>query len=288
MYSLSDAYEECRVLNKHYGTRFFHAINLFPKELQPHIHGLCAFDRILLEMIRNPKEGVSKKDQIDAMKAWQRAFEVGMKTSLSPNTYLRASVHTTKIFDINEKLYSKIVKARIADHKRASYDNYAQLKRHLDTTSGHISEILCGILEISSPKAKSQIARIARAGELLEIIIDTNYAIQKRNKCYLPKKDLRRYNYPLKDLRAGKVTKNWQELIESYLKKIEADLKAGAGSMNVYPESCQPAILSIVEAYTSLLKDIRAKEYNVFTKQPKLGLSLRLKHYIPAIGSLIR
>ena len=60
MKSLSDAYEECKVLNNHYGTRFYHALNLFPKELQPHIHGLCAFDRILIEMIRNPKENSSK------------------------------------------------------------------------------------------------------------------------------------------------------------------------------------------------------------------------------------
>ena len=90
------------------------------------------------------------------------------------------------------------------------------------------------------------------------------------------------------NIKEGKITDGWKKLIESYLKKIEADLKSGTNNMNVYPDSCKPAIASIAQAYASVLKDIRDKEYDVFTKQPKLGLSLRLKHYIPAIGSLIR
>ena len=218
MASLSSAYEECRVLNRHYGTRFFHAISLFPKALQPHIHGLCAFDRILLEMIRNPKEGVKKKDQLDAMKAWQRAFEAGMNNSLISNTYIMAAIHTTKIFDIDPKLFTKIVKARMDDHKKTSYASYLQLKNHLDATAGRVSDILCSILQIKDHRGKKQALRLARAGELIELVSDAGMAI-KRGKCYFPAIDLKRFRCSTDTIKKNKVTKSWQRLAEHYLKK---------------------------------------------------------------------
>lgn len=287
MNSLTSAYEECRILNRHYGTRFHHAINLFPRELQPHIHGLCAFDRILLEMIRNPKDGVNQKEQLAAMKAWQKAFEKGMNETHSKNSYLHASLHTTKIFDIDPKLFSKLAKARIASHKINGYQTYSQLQKHLDATSGRIAEILVSILQIKNTKAQKQLARLARAGELVELLCDFSKALD-RGKMYLPKNDLKKFGYTMQSLERKKVTKAFKQLIESYLKKAEADITAGLKTIHHYPEQMQVAFITIGESYQYLINDIREKEYDLFSRQPKLGWKLKLKHSLPLLGALVR
>jgi len=287
MNSLTSAFEECRVLNKHYGTRFYHAIHLFPRPLQPHIHGLCAFDRILLEMIRNPIEGVTEKEQIKAMKAWQKAFEKGMHGSGEKNAYLHAALHTTKIFSIDPKYFSHLAKSRIDLHKKKQFQTYTQLNKSLETTSTKIAEILCSILQIHNQKAKKQVVRLAKAGELIELLCDFSKA-QERGKMYLPTKDLKKFGYTKQSLERKKVTKAWKKLIESYLQKAEADIKAGLKNTSHFPEHSQVAFITIAQTYQHLIDNIREKEYDLFTYQPKLHWKLKLKQSLPLITALAR
>jgi phytoene synthase len=221
------------------------------------------------------------------MKAWQKAFEQGMHESGQENSYLHAVLHTTKIFTIEPKLFSKLAKSRIDFYKKNEFQTYSQLEKSLNATSERVADILCEILKISHPKAKKQVARLAKAGELIELLSDFSKALE-RGKMYFPVKDLKKFGYTKQSLERKKVTKSWEKLIESYLQKAEADISAGLKNVSHFPEHSQLAFITIAQTYQHLLQNIREKEYDLFTYQPKLHWKLKLKQSLPLLATLVR
>lgn len=263
MNSLTAAFEECRVLNAHYGTRFYSAIEQLPNHLQPHIHGLCAFDRILIEMIQNPKTGVTNQQQIDAMKKWQTTFELGMSDEIISNPFLLASIHTAKIHDIDPNLYSELVKARIKQCKQGSSQLTSQRDKQMKLLAKVIASLLAANLKITKKKDLLSITRIALAGEIIQALCAIPEDV-KRGRLFFTQAELKKGRIALKTLQSKKVTSNTKKLIEQYLKQCEQLLQQ---SQSLCSGSHQQFFSTIIEQYNELINTIREENYNVFGLQ---------------------
>lgn len=287
MPTITDAYEECRRLNKYYGTPFFHAMNSFPKPLQPHIHSLYAFDRIVHEMLHNPNDGVSRSAQLQAVQNWQKAFEEGINSSEASNIYLKAVIHTTKIFDIPVKHFVKFSQAKIADHKRSYYSSYAQLQKHIDQTLGRTTEMSGIILGVKNMRAKKALVHLARASFLTNMLSKLGKDYERKNRCLLPKKDMKKFGYTMADLKDHIINDEWRYLMEYYMKKIQSNLDYMEKNIHSFPSTSQLAMENTVQIYNSLIESIRRKDYDVFSYQPRLSPALKLRHMLPALSSLL-
>jgi 15-cis-phytoene synthase len=286
MNTLTAAFEECRVLNNHYGTRFHAALNKLPNHLQPHVHGLCAFDRILIEMIRNPKPGVTTKDQVNAMLAWQQAFEAGMADELPTNIYLQAAVHSAKVLDLNENLYTNLVASRVKEHTTKKYATFASLSKQIKATTKPISVLLSNLLSLEDAKSQKAIQQLAEAGELIELLHDLPKSL-KRGVNYLSVADMKKYRCSEKTLREEKVTNGCKKLLESYLNKACKDITS-ANKILCHPLSKHTEFFStIADSYLNLIQQIRENDYELFSLQPKVSWKLKLRQSFPAFSKLL-
>ncbi len=284
--SLTQSFEECRQLNRHYGTKLHHTLHLLPKEIQPHLHGIFAYDRILLEMLHNPKHGVTKKEQAAAMRSWKTIFEEAMKTDHCSNAYMHAVVHTCKIFHLPPKRVTKIAQLRIAQQKKPHFDNALQLRRHVHAVAQAYTDLLAPLLNVKHAHGRRAIKTLMKNGELLLLL---TYAGQdyRRTVCVLPRSEMKKIGYSKHDFEVQIITEGFQQLVERYLALIEEEAQAAAKQIKHLPSSLHHAFASLIETQHHLVQSIRQREYNLFS-QPKLSLSLKLKHYIPVLGSLVR
>lgn len=288
MKSLTEAYEECRRLNKYYGTPFFHAINSFPRHVLPYLHSVYAFDRVVHEILYNPKDGVSRHKQARAVQRWQQAFEEGLDRCDASNQYLRAAIHTVKVFDIPPRHFAGYTQAKLRDFQTDTFDTFAQLVKSIDGTYGRLALINGQILGIKRQKAQKVMTNLARAAQLVFYISKLGKDFERKNRCILPAKDLKKFGYSLSDFKKHKINKKWKQLIEHYLKKIQNELDYARKNIKHLPAGSQPAMENTVQIYESLIESIRKKDYDVFSYQPRLSSSLKLRHMLPSLGSLLR
>jgi len=288
MKTLTDAYEECRRVNKYYGTPFFHAINSFPKQQQLYMHSVFAYDRIVQEMLQNPKEGITRQRQVKAVKNWNRALEEGLRTSSSANPYLQAIIHTIKVFDIPKSYFKKYTIAVLDDHSTNCYDSYTKLQKIIDNTAGKVAEMNGIILGVKSFKGKKLMLNLARVYHLTKMLGKLGKDYDKKNKCHLSKKDMKKFNYTFTDLKDHIVNDNWRYLMEHYLKRIQDNLDSVEKNIISMPPSTQLAFENTVQIYNSIIESIRKKDYDVFSYQPRLSSSLKLRHMLPSFGNLLR
>jgi len=287
MSSLSEAYEECRILNKHYGTLFFHAVNFFPKDVQPHIHSVLAFDRIVKEIIHRPKNGVKKHEQMHALQNWEEAFQSGLDLSYAANPYLRATIHSCKMRNLPPKPFLRVIALRLKHPLVRSYTSDTTFRRSLDSLANNLSEILALLLGYSKQQTKI-LQRLLANGELLELVCNTAQTQPLAPICHFPKTTLKKFGYTVTEWKNHVVNNRWRELLEYYLITMENEVARLQEQVASFPDSSRAALQITAETYLSLIDDIRQKDYDLFTRQPSLPLSLKIKQYLPALGSLVR
>ena len=283
--TLTEIYDECRALNNHYGNRFYHAIHLFPKNIQPHIHGLCAFDRVLLEMIHHPNEGADQEAVKEAMLAWQSAFEDGMNDTPSGNHYIQALVHSSKAFALSPDLINQLISARLKECTTNVFKTKRAFNTHLNKTAGTIAELFSGILELRDEKQKKQIKELAIAGELLELTLNFKQALD-RGRCYFPQSDLKKFKYTQQSLQQKKCTKACKQLLKSYVDLAQTKIDTFNTQLEHFPARHQQGLGEVAQAYTSIAEHIRACDYDVLTQQLKFNFKFLLKQKSPLLARI--
>jgi phytoene/squalene synthetase len=286
MKSLSECFEECRLLNKHYGTPFHHTLQIYPRELQPHLQGLWAFDRVLKEMLFRPNPGVKKQQQGLAMRNWSQALSESVDSGYSANVYHRAILHTAKIWDISGRTFEKLAEAGLIDHNELQ-ETRSSWQKHLESIAKRQTDMIAPVLSLQSLPAKTRLRRLLKIGETLERLRLLGDERSSRIAALFPVTDLKKFGYGRKDLKNHVVNDAWKNLIESYLREMESELGSVKQKPHFSPLSQVPLEV-LTQTYENLIADIRRKDYDLFARQPSLGLGLRLRHYLPALGGLLR
>lgn len=279
--SLQESYEECRQLNKHYGTLFFHAINQFAKKDQPHVHALCAYLKILDEIVDSPNEGISKKHQEEAIQQFADALQEELNESYSPHSFRQAIVHTAKFHELESSTLKKITKAKIKDLKTKRYASYKDLQKHIDSTSGILAELLTHSIGYKHEKAFTYTKKLLRAGHLIEIICNISRDADLHDRIYLPQQSFKKHKATIEAIKRKRVTPELKTLLEEILQKAEKELTSFEKGLHHFPETTHKALHTTTQIYHGLIESIRKMNYNTFTRRPDIKWTHRLRYVLP-------
>lgn len=272
---LSDAYEHCRLINRHYGKTYYFSTQFFPKHLRPAVHALYAWVRYPDEWVDNP-HGMSLAEQRDRLRQWRDATADAMKTSVSDHPVLAAWADSARRYDVPAQYMRDFLAAMEMDLIVTRYETFADLQKYTWGSASVVGLMMCRIIGAVDPAAISHATSLGLAMQLTNFLRDVGEDWRQRGRIYLPLEDLRRFNVSEEDVAANRLTNNFRALV-----RFEADrareiyAHADAGMSYIPAEARLPVRLARV-LYSRILDKIGQNDGDVLTRRARVPTSEKL------------
>ena len=263
---LEVSYENCRQLNKRFGTTYYWSTLVLPRVKQHHVWALYAFCRYADDIVDDLGPATVEQRAI-ALADFGDRFFVDAERGRSDDPVLKAVVHTVQAFDIELDCFRRFLRSMTMDLTVASYETWADLLIYMDGSAAVIGEMMLPILEPSQPEALDHARDLGNAFQLTNFLRDISEDLD-RNRQYLPQQDLRRFGVDLTDRRCDP---NFVELMRFEITRCR-DLYASADlGTAMLPERSARCIGAARVLYGRILDKIEQQDYDVFAKRARVS-----------------
>lgn len=263
---LEVSYENCRQLNKRYGTTYYWSTLVLPRVKQHHVWALYAFCRYADDIVDDLGPATVEQRAI-ALADFGARFFADAERGRSDDPVLKAVVHTVQAFDIDLDCFRRFLRSMTMDLTVTSYETWADLGVYMDGSAAVIGEMMLPILEPSQPEAIDHARDLGNAFQLTNFLRDIAEDLD-RNRQYLPQEDLRRFGVDLTDRRCDP---NFVELMRFEITRCR-DLYTSADlGTAMLPEQSARCIGAARVLYGRILDKIEQQDYDVFAKRARVS-----------------
>ena len=288
-FELSQAYKVCRGIARREAKNFYYAFLALPAQRRNAICAVYAFMRQADDLADD--ESLSRDERRRRLDAWLAAWREAAAGAATDDPVFVAVRDATSRFQIPLALLDELVEGVTMDLSRAgngapdTYATFADLYRYCYLVASVVGLVCIRIFGYSDPRAEKLAEETGIAFQLTNILRDVAEDAGRR-RVYLPLEDLAAHKISVHSLlhRApgAPPVMNERSLLEEMAKRAEGYYASARELLPlIHPES-RPALWVLVTIYHSLLKRIRAADYDVFTRKASVPLLQKLG--ILAIG----
>jgi 15-cis-phytoene synthase len=263
--TLDESYEQCRQLNKRYGTTYYWSTYVLPKVKRHHVHALYGFCRYADDIVDDL--GPAPSDvRAKALADFGDRFFADLERGRSDDPVLKAVVHTVRAFDIDPDCFRRFLRSMTMDLTVDRYETWDDLCGYMDGSAAVIGEMMLPILEPLTPDALPHARDLGDAFQLTNFLRDVAEDLD-RGRVYLPQEDLRRFGA---DPAARTVTPEWIELMRFEIERCRALYRSADLGIPLLPPTSAACIRSARVLYSRILDEIEANDYDVFTQRARV------------------
>ena len=271
MVSISNAYEECRLITKREAKNFYYAFLTLPAAKRRAIYAAYAFCRRCDDAV----DAVASLDdkQVALFQLTARLDEAYRGQPQGP--VFTALVHAAQTWEIPQSYFQDVIRGVEMDLTNNRYHAFEDLRLYCYRVASVVGLICLQIFGYSHPKAKDYAVDLGLAMQLTNILRDVQEDLA-RDRIYLPLEELHRFGYSEQELK-GEVRNDAQRrLIAFQVERAQSLFQSGAKLLPyLSPRSrACPAVLAAI--YTRILRRIASNDYNVFGGRISLSGSEKL------------
>jgi len=288
-FDLGQAYKVCRAIARREAKNFYYAFLALPAERRDAICAIYAFMRQADDLADD--ESLSRDQRRHRLNAWLAAWRqaaAGASTSDPVFVAVRDAIHR---FEIPLALLDELVEGVTMDLDRAgngapdTYATFGDLYRYCYLVASVVGLVCIRIFGYRDPRAEKLAEETGIAFQLTNILRDVAEDAA-RKRVYLPLEVLAAHKISVHSLlhRAAGSPPSMNEriLLEEMAKRAEGYYASARELLPLIAPASRPALWVLVTIYHSLLKRIRAADYDVFTR--RAGVPLIQKLAILAVG----
>ena len=284
--SLEASYENCRRLNKRYGTTYYWSTTLLPRVKRHHVHALYGLCRYADDIV-DDLGPVPLAERERALADFGATFFAGMAAGRSDHPVLKAVVHTVRAFDIDPDCVRRFLRSMTMDLSVEAYETFDDLLDYMDGSAAVIGEMMLPILEPLDQAAFGHARDLGIAFQLSNFWRDVGEDLDRR-RVYVPQEDVRKFRAEAA-LAERRVTPEWVELMRFEIHRTRSYYASGDLGIPMLPPVGARCIAGARSLYSGILERIEAAGYDVFTSRvrvptwQKLAVAARLAR--PAVGA---
>ena len=250
---------------------FYFAFLTLPREQRLAVYSLYAFFRRADDIADGPGALEGKRRALAAL-------EAGI-SSPGEDPVLLALAWAQEKFSIPHELLRAVIAGVELDLTKDRYETFDELREycwHVASAVGLTVLRVLGAPEEATPAGE----RFGIGMQLVNIIRDVKEDLA-RGRIYLPQEDLARFGVSQAELEAGAVTEGVRRLLSYQAKRAEGYLSAVNELLPLVPRRGRPCIGILAALYGTILRRIRARDYDVFSERislsswEKLGIAWR-------------
>ncbi len=264
--TLPASYELCRQIARRSSSSFYYSFRLLPRAKREAMFALYAFLRRTDDLSDGPQAGdVSRQ----ALIAWRQSFGNALAGTCD-DPLLPALADTVRRFGIPPSYLEDAISGVEMDLDHHGYETFSDLEDYCHHVASVVGLACIHIWGFTSPAALEPARRCGLAFQLTNILRDLKEDAA-RGRVYLPREDLRRFDYSDAELKLGFCDERFRRLMRFEIQRAEQFYADAAELDRWLHADCRRAFTAMLSTYRELLAEIKRRDGDVWTSRVRLA-----------------
>ena len=266
--SVRDAYEEAVRITRREARNFAWGITLLPRSKREAVAALYAFARRVDDIADDGElDPAERRRRLESCRAGVQA----LGESHGGDPVLEALADSITRYGIPKAALLDLVAGGLMDVERSRYATWPQLREYCRRVAGSIGVACAAVYRPSDPAAARPLAEtLGIALQQINIMRDVPED-WRLGRVYLPEDERDRFGVSEADIAAGRTGPEWRELMDLQAERAESLLAEGLGLLVLLDRRSALCVRTFAGVYRGLLVQMRAHEYDVFSRRPQLS-----------------
>jgi len=277
---LALAYDFCEELTAINSRSFSTASRFLPKPKRRSVRALYAFCRSTDDIVDRPAMGRAGAAQLRAaLDAWSTR---SLTTVVEANDPIVAAWTDARLrYRIPQPFAEQLFLGVARDIDVSRYETFEELTAYCYGVAATVGFMCMYIIGFASDEAFPYALKLGVALQLTNILRDVGED-WRAGRLYLPLEDLHQFGLKESDIDAGIVDERWREFMKFQIERTRLLYREAWPGISLLNADGHLAISLAADLYRSILADIEAHDYDVFSRRAHVNTWSKLKR-LPAI-----
>lgn len=277
---ISSSFKYCEDLTKSHYENFPVASLLIPKSKRKYIYAIYSFARAADDFADEPNIEGGKEKRLVLLDEWNAKLRDCYNGKAYDPIFIALSV-TVKDCSIPLELFENLLNAFRQDVVKNRYDSFEELLKYCENSANPVGRLVLTVFGKNDEKMFYYSDKICTALQLANFWQDVSVDI-KKDRIYIPKDVLEKYNYTEDDLFNLKYNESFSGLLKTLVEKTETIFAEGKELLLLISRDEIMKRLSWELNLTwlggkEILEKIKSLNYDVLHHRPKLNLFDKIK-----------
>jgi phytoene synthase len=267
------SYREAERITRAEAKNFFYAFRFLPPHKRRAIYAVYAFSRRCDDAVDAVEE--SGKDPAEARA--DLAFLSSFLGESAPQDPLAPALRDTlQGFSIPRQPLDELIAGMEMDLTQKQYATFEDLQLYCYRAASVVGLVCIEIFGYTDPAASPLAEKLGLAMQLTNILRDIKEDIE-RDRIYLPADELARFDCTHEELRRGEVTSHFRELMKFQIERTRSLFAEASALFPLIDADARYCPVLLKEFYSRILDVIEARDYDVFSRRPRLSRAEKLR-----------
>jgi squalene synthase HpnC len=178
---------------------------------------------------------------------------------------------TVRRHDIPLQPFDDLIRAFEQDQTVTRYETFAQVVDYCTRSADPVGRIVLYMCGCRDQERQRLSDKTCTALQLINFWQDVRRDILERDRIYLPAEDLRQFGVTEEQLRAGRVTDGFRQLLQFEVERTEAWFAQGAALLPLLAPEYRKQIALFGKGGQALCAAVRRQKFDTLTKRPRLS-----------------
>ena len=260
------SYAECRRVARASASNFYYAFFMLPAEKRDALCALYAFMRLVDDVSDTVGSAADKQR---GLARWRAALDAAVSGDVSGHPILPAFANTIERFKIPPRYFHDLISGAEMDLTIGDYPTFDRLREYCYRVAGTVGLTCLHVFGFTDPHAPDLAEKLGIAFQLTNMIRDVR-ADYEMGRIYLPFEDLNQFGVRPDTLSPGPATPEIRELLEFETARAWSFYSEGVNLIPLVDADSRAALWALARIYSSLLRRIQARGYDVFSERVRL------------------
>jgi phytoene synthase len=271
---VDEAYSEVVRITRREARNFAWGILVLPRAKRLAVAALYAFARRVDDIADDAELPADERRR--GLEACGAAVEA-LPAAPPGDPVLVALADATARYPVPRGALLDLIAGGVMDAERSRYADWGELREYCRCVAGAVGLACTAVYGPTDPEAAAPRAQTLGLA-LQQINIMRDVAEDWRlGRVYLPQEELASFGVSEGDIAAGRVTAEWQALMEHQGQRAEALLRDGLGLLPLLDCRSALCVRAFAGIYRGLLVQMRGRGYDVFSSRPQLSAVGKLR-----------
>jgi squalene synthase HpnC/squalene synthase HpnD len=262
----SYSYMECRRIARASASNFYYAFFMLPQAKRDALCALYAFMRLVDDVSDTVGSAADKQR---GLARWRAALDAATG-DVSSHPILPAFADTMERFHIPPRYFHDLISGAEMDLTVGEYATFDRLREYCYRVAGTVGITCLHVFGFDDPHAPDLAEKLGIAFQLTNILRDVPKDYEM-GRVYLPHEDLAQFGVRPEALARGPLTPEMRGLLEFEAARAWNYYREGVELIPLVHADARAALWALARIYSSLLRRIEARRYDVFSERVRLG-----------------
>lgn len=277
---LKEAYMQCRAITRHHAKTFYMATRFLPNKKQRGIFAIYSLCRYIDDLVDEAEDLVSKKeldykDIRGKLEHWKKKLKDTYDGKRQDNPILLAFSDVLRSYDIPIKLPFELMEGVCMDLYKSRYETFDEVFDYSYKVASIVGLMTSEVFGYSDEKAQDHAVELGVAMQLTNILRDVGEDLDK-NRIYIPREDLQRFNVTEEDLYNHKLDDSFIELMRFQIDRARNYYNRSDAGITMLSEDSRIPVYLARYNYGRILDKIEENDYNVFDRRAYLNATEKI------------